>query len=176
MPFVYVLTNEWCLGLTKLGATDDVTDRITNLHSVLPGKSTLVWSQEVKDAVVVEKAVRERLNRFGIKSSRDWFHCPADMVVDQFKIYLENERHEHILEDLQLPNHVRFQRLVELGSFCRQRREAIDMTQKQLADLSGTGLRFIGELESGKATCQFDLVAKVCHLLGIDLLGIARSR
>lgn len=43
------------------------------------------------------------------------------------------------------------------------------VTQKDLALTSGTGLRFIIELEKGKPTCQIGKVLTVLHTLGIKL-------
>jgi hypothetical protein len=42
-------------------------------------------------------------------------------------------------------------------------------TQKELALTSGTGLRFIIELEKGKETCQIGKVLTVLQTLGIRL-------
>ena len=41
------------------------------------------------------------------------------------------------------------------------------VTQKALAFTSGTGLRFIIELEQGKPTCQIGKVLTVINTLGI---------
>jgi len=43
------------------------------------------------------------------------------------------------------------------------------VTQKGLALTSGTGLRFIIDLEKGKPTCQLGKVLTVLHTLGIKL-------
>ncbi len=40
------------------------------------------------------------------------------------------------------------------------------MTQRELADRSGVGLRFIREIESGKATLRMDKVNIVLELFG----------
>ena len=42
-------------------------------------------------------------------------------------------------------------------------------TQKDLALTSGTGLRFIIDLERGKPTCQLAKVLTVLHTLGISV-------
>ena len=43
------------------------------------------------------------------------------------------------------------------------------VTQKDLAMTSGTGLRFIIELEQGKATCQLGKALTVLQTLGIKI-------
>jgi HTH-type transcriptional regulator/antitoxin HipB len=45
----------------------------------------------------------------------------------------------------------------------------LGVTQKGLALTSGTGLRFIIDLEKGKHTCQIGKVLTVLHTLGIDM-------
>ena len=56
-----------------------------------------------------------------------------------------------------------------VGQGVRAARKAAGVTQKQLALTSGTGLRFIIELEKGKATCQLGKVLTVLQTLGIQM-------
>ncbi len=53
-----------------------------------------------------------------------------------------------------------------IGPFVRQRRRANRMTQRQLAELAGVGLRFLSELERGKATVRVDAVDQVLRVFG----------
>jgi len=46
----------------------------------------------------------------------------------------------------------------------------MQVTQADLALTSGTGLRFIIDLEKGKATCQTGKVLSVLQTLGIETL------
>lgn len=57
----------------------------------------------------------------------------------------------------------------ELGVIIRETRKALGMTQQELAFTSGTGLRFISELERGKPTCQIGKVLKVIRMLGMGI-------
>jgi y4mF family transcriptional regulator len=57
----------------------------------------------------------------------------------------------------------------QIGALVRTTRKAIGATQKDLALTSGTGLRFIIDLEKGKPTCQFGKVLTVLHTLGISI-------
>jgi y4mF family transcriptional regulator len=57
----------------------------------------------------------------------------------------------------------------ELGATIRSRRKELKVSQKDLALVSGTGLRFIIELERGKATCQSGKILDVLQALGIGL-------
>lgn len=57
----------------------------------------------------------------------------------------------------------------QIGALVRTTRKAIGATQKDLALTSGTGLRFIIDLEKGKPTCQFGKVLTILHTLGISI-------
>ena len=57
----------------------------------------------------------------------------------------------------------------QIGQLVKNARKTLGVTQKDLALTSGTGLRFIIELEQGKPTCQIGKVLTVLHTLGIGL-------
>lgn len=57
----------------------------------------------------------------------------------------------------------------EIGKLVKTTRERIGLTQTELAVTSGTGLRFIVDLERGKPTCQLEKVLTVLHTLGIRI-------
>jgi HTH-type transcriptional regulator / antitoxin HipB len=57
----------------------------------------------------------------------------------------------------------------QIGQLVKKARKTLGVTQKDLALTSGTGLRFIIELEHGKVTCQIGKVLTVLHTLGISL-------
>lgn len=57
----------------------------------------------------------------------------------------------------------------EIGTLVRDTRKRLGATQKDLALTSGTGLRFIIELEKGKQTCEIGKVLTVLQTLGIRL-------
>jgi HTH-type transcriptional regulator/antitoxin HipB len=57
----------------------------------------------------------------------------------------------------------------QIGELVKATRKQMGVTQRDLALTSGTGLRFIIELEKGKPTCQLGKVLTVLHTLGIKL-------
>lgn len=57
----------------------------------------------------------------------------------------------------------------QLGALVRQTRKKLGVTQKDLALTSGTGLRFVIDLEKGKPTCQIGKALTVLHTLGIKI-------
>ena len=56
-----------------------------------------------------------------------------------------------------------------IGEMIRDTRKRLDVTQKDLALTSGTGLRFIIELEKGKETCEIGKALRVLQTLGISI-------
>src|SRR5258708_2620635 len=57
----------------------------------------------------------------------------------------------------------------DIGKLVRETRKALGVTQKALAVTSGTGLRFIIELERGKETAEIGKVLTILQTLGIQL-------
>ncbi|OAI49057.1 Cro/Cl family transcriptional regulator [Gammaproteobacteria bacterium SCGC AG-212-F23] len=58
----------------------------------------------------------------------------------------------------------------EIGRIIKATRKKLGITQRSLAMTSGTGLRFIIELEQGKPTCQLEKVLTVFRTLGIKII------
>jgi HTH-type transcriptional regulator/antitoxin HipB len=56
-----------------------------------------------------------------------------------------------------------------IGEAVRKTRKLLNVTQKDLALTSGTGLRFIIDLEKGKPTAQIGKIITVLNTLGIQL-------
>ena len=63
----------------------------------------------------------------------------------------------------------------ELGKIVRQERKAMGLTQADLALTSGTGMRFISDLENGKPTCQIGKTLTVLKTLGLRLTLSSRN-
>lgn len=59
--------------------------------------------------------------------------------------------------------------IAEIATAVRTARQSHRLTQAQLAGLSGTGLRFVSELERGKPTLALNKVLAVLSTLGLRL-------
>jgi HTH-type transcriptional regulator/antitoxin HipB len=57
----------------------------------------------------------------------------------------------------------------QIGRTIRDTRKKLGVTQKDLALTSGTGLRFVIDLERGKETCEIGKALRVLQTLGIKL-------
>jgi y4mF family transcriptional regulator len=56
-----------------------------------------------------------------------------------------------------------------LAEYIRAKRKMYNLTQVELAERSGVGVRFVRELERGKTTVQMDKVNQVLKLFGEEL-------
>lgn len=56
-----------------------------------------------------------------------------------------------------------------IGKLVKRQRKALGLTQAELALTSGTGMRFISDLENGKPTCQLGKTLNVLKTLGLRL-------
>ena len=56
--------------------------------------------------------------------------------------------------------------MTKIASFIRYHRKRLSLTQAELANKAGVGIRFIRELEQGKETVQLDKVNQVLSLFG----------
>jgi len=61
------------------------------------------------------------------------------------------------------------QTVQQVGQLIKSTRKALGVTQRDLAMTSGTGLRFIVDLEKGKPTCQLGKALAVLRTLGIKV-------
>lgn len=65
----------------------------------------------------------------------------------------------------------------QLGDALRAARKQLGLTQPQLALAAGVGVRFIVDLEAGKATLRLENVLRVIDALGgtLQLVGLPSS-
>ena len=62
-----------------------------------------------------------------------------------------------------------------IGKIVREQRKKSGMNQADLGMVSGTGRRFISDLENGKETCQIGKAMMVLESLGIELEAKTRT-
>lgn len=63
---------------------------------------------------------------------------------------------------------------ISLSDFIKDKRKQLKLTQPELAERAGVGLRFIRELEQGKQSVRLDKVNQVLALFGSQL-GVVKN-
>lgn len=58
---------------------------------------------------------------------------------------------------------------MKLSAFVKQKRSLSGLTQPELAEKAGVGLRFLRELEQSKETLKLDKVNQVLNLFGYEM-------
>ncbi|GAB3522329.1 helix-turn-helix domain-containing protein [Emticicia fontis] len=61
-----------------------------------------------------------------------------------------------------------------ISEFVKQKRKSVKLTQEELAQKAGVGLRFLRELEQGKTTLRLDKVNQVLDMFGSEA-GVIRK-
>lgn len=61
---------------------------------------------------------------------------------------------------------------MKLGEFVKDKRNQVNLTQTELAEKAGVGLRFVRDLEQGKETVRLDKVNQVLKLFGYQVGAI----
>ena len=65
---------------------------------------------------------------------------------------------------------------MELKDFIREKRRQVNLTQPDMAEKAGVGLRFVREMEQGKETLRMDKVNQVLKLFGFELGPVEMKR
>jgi len=64
---------------------------------------------------------------------------------------------------------IRYSMCLDLIRLVKAKRKELNLTQEDLADRAGVGLRFIREMEQGKKTLRLDKVNQVLALFGYKM-------
>lgn len=62
-----------------------------------------------------------------------------------------------------------------ISVFIKEKRKQLKLTQPELAERAGVGLRFVRELEQGKQTVRLDKVNQVLALFGTEVGVIQKN-
>jgi len=63
-----------------------------------------------------------------------------------------------------------------LSTFVKEKRKQFGLTQQDLSEKSGVGLRFVRELEQGKSSLRMDKVNQVLALFGAELSAVVINK
>lgn len=65
---------------------------------------------------------------------------------------------------------------MQLKTFIKEKRSESKLTQIELAEKAGVGLRFIRDLEQGKQTLRLDKINQVLNLFGCEVGAVRTIR
>jgi len=65
---------------------------------------------------------------------------------------------------------------MSLSKFVKEKRSLAKLTQPEMAEKAGVGLRFVRELEQGKETLRLDKVNQVLQLFGYQVGAVELNR
>jgi y4mF family transcriptional regulator len=63
---------------------------------------------------------------------------------------------------------------MKIAPFIKEKRKSLGLTQIDLAEKAGVGLRFVRDMEQGKPTLRLDKVNQVLDLFGSEM-GVIRK-
>jgi y4mF family transcriptional regulator len=64
---------------------------------------------------------------------------------------------------------------MNLSDFVKEKRKLVNLTQPELAEKAGVGLRFVRELEQGKESLRLDKLEQVLQLFGYEVGAIPKK-
>ena len=64
---------------------------------------------------------------------------------------------------------------MKFSDLVKEKRKLVKLTQPELAEKAGVGLRFIRELEQGKKTLRLDKVNQVLQLFGYEVGAVPKT-
>ena len=64
---------------------------------------------------------------------------------------------------------------MSIASLIKEKRKSVRLTQPELAEKAGVGLRFIRELEQGKQSLRLDKVNQVLQLFGYEVGAVLQK-
>jgi len=65
---------------------------------------------------------------------------------------------------------------MQLKTFIKEKRSESKLTQIELAEKAGVGLRFVRDLEQGKQTLRLDKINQVLNLFGCEVGAVRTNR
>ncbi|MCW3081691.1 helix-turn-helix transcriptional regulator [Segetibacter sp.] len=65
---------------------------------------------------------------------------------------------------------------MKIAEFVKHKRSVVKLTQPELAEKAGVGLRFVRDLEQGKKTLRLDKVNQVLQLFGYEVCAVELNK
>ncbi len=123
-------------------------------------------------------------NRYEMKSSSNgkyYFNIKASNgqiigTSEMYEVVTARDNAINVVQSIVADAVVNDETVQELINLVKEKRKQLGLTQQQLAEKAGVGLRFLRELEQGKNTLRIDKVNQVLKLFGYEMGPVLINR
>ena len=167
--YIYLLVNKRLHGLVKIGFTETTVEQRLyeiNCATGVAEKFEVYKSYKVKNAQKVESLIHEKLKKYRTRPHKEFFEIKPSAAMEYVEKIINNETFGLTFDLSEL---ILFSSMPELGSLIKKHRKNKNLTQLQVSEILGSGLRFISDIENGKDTAQIGMVLKLLKLLNIRI-------
>lgn len=153
--------------------------------TIVAERTTSSLAQQANDAISkINALANPPINRLLEESSK---LAAMSLAADRTTYSLAQQAQEAIsranaltnpsvpLSARKAPNSAKIKSARDIGLMVRTARKRMKLNQQAFADTAGVGRRFVSELESGKATLEFDKVMRVCAIAGVEIFAAERQ-
>ncbi len=166
---VYALTHPEMTGLVKIGfttSTAEVRSHEISSATGVPGPFQVLRTWKVNNPRNVERRVHLELKDFRFVPNKEFFQLKPSVACE----YVDRIIEQTTLDTRLGGSHIRHvDEFSDLGSMIRAQRRVRGWTQGQLAEIAGTGSRFVHDLERGKDTVHAGKMFQVMRSLGMGV-------
>lgn len=167
--YIYLLVNKRLHGLVKIGFTENTVEQRLNEINAATGvaeKFEIYKSYKVKNAQKTESLIHDKLKKYRTRPHKEFFEIKPSVAMEYVEKIISNDTFGITFDSSEL---TLFNSMSELGKLIKKHRKSRNLTQMQVSQILGSGLRFISDIESGKDTAQIGMVLKLLELLKIRI-------
>jgi DNA-binding XRE family transcriptional regulator len=171
--YIYVMSCASLPHMVKIGYSNDCLSRASALGSSSPTPFIVEKTWQTQQAQKLESFIHKTLDFCRISSDREFFALTTKKAIATIDAIIKEGKYSR--EILDTGNADKISDEACLGELIKRERKKQGLSQKQLAFAAGTGLRLIGEIESGKKTAQIGKFFIILKLLKIDIFAKQKS-
>ena len=167
--YIYILTHKRMPGLVKIGfTTTTVEQRVSDINSAtgVPGDFEVFHHVEVGDAQKVESEIHRKLRKFRYVTDKEFYDLHPAVAREYVDRIIEGQEFDIQFDPSSMVSVGDSKRL---GNLIRSHRKNRNISQRELSSKAGTGLRFIIDIEHGKATARIGKILDVLSALDLCL-------